>query len=267
MLGAIVGDIVGSIYEFNNIRRKNFRLFDPYCHFTDDSVMTFAVAEALRKTKNKNFKNLGKQAIKEMQKLGKLYPCAGYGKTFRNWLKEKDPQPYGSYGNGSAMRVSPVAYCAKSLEEVKALSKEVTIVSHNHTEGIKGAEATAIAIWMALNKHSKEEIRKYIEKNYYKLNFDYEELKQNYYFNETCQNTVPQAIYCFLISNDFEDCLRTSVSIGGDTDTLCAISCAIAEAYYGIPERIHNSAVGYLDKKLAKIYNKYYKSSSKRTDF
>ncbi len=265
MFGAIVGDIVGSIYEFKNIKRKDFRLFDQYCFFTDDSVMTFAVAEALRKTQDKNFKNLDKQTIKEMQKFGELYPHASYGSSFKSWLKEKNPKPYNSYGNGAAMRVSPVAYLANNLDEVKKLSKEVTAVSHNHDEGIKGAEATTVAIWLALNNRSKDEIKKHIEDNYYKLDFDYEELKENYCFNETCQDTVPQAIYCFLISNDFEDCLRTSVSIGGDTDTLCAISCAIAEAYYGIPEKIHDSALSYLDKRLLKLYNKHYRRSTKLT--
>lgn len=262
MLGAIVGDIVGSIYEFNNIRRKDFILFDPYCFFTDDSIMTFAVAEALRKSKRKGYKNLGMQTIKEMQRFGKLYPDASYGRAFKSWLKEKNPSPYNSFGNGSAMRVSPVAYFAKNIDEVKMLSKEVTAVTHNHVEGIKGAESTAVAIWMALNKCSKEEIKGFIEENYYKLDYDYNDLKANYIFNETCQKTVPQAIYCFLISNDFEDCLRTSVSIGGDTDTLCAISCAIAEAYYGMPENLHKATLTYLDKRLLKLYNKHYKQST-----
>lgn len=263
MLGAVIGDVVGSIYEFNNIRRKEFFLFSPNCFFTDDSVMTFAVAEALRKTKKRNFKNLKQQTIKEMQKFGKLYPNAGYGNSFKLWLTAKNPKPYNSYGNGSAMRISATPYFAESLEEVKRLSNEVTAVSHNHPEGIKGAEATAVAIWLALNKYGKDEIRKYIEENYYKLDFDYASLKEKYYFNETCQNTVPQAIYCFLISNSFEDCLRASVSIGGDTDTLCAISCAIAEAFYGVPEKIHNQALSFLDDRLLKIYNKFYKSSTK----
>lgn len=267
MLGAIVGDVVGSVYEFNNIKRKDFILFDPFCFFTDDTVMTFAIAEALRKTQKKNFENLDKQAIKEMQKFGKLYPNAGYGNSFKVWLNQKKSQPYQSYGNGSAMRISPVAYFAKSLDEVKKLSKAVTAVSHNHIEGLKGAEATAIAIWLALNKKSKEEIKNYIEEKYYKLDFDYEGLKEKYYFNETCQNTVPQAIYCFLISKDFEDCLRTSISIGGDSDTLCAISCAIAEAYYGIPEKIQNSTLSYLDNRLLKLYSKHYSQSTNLTNF
>ncbi len=260
MLGAIVGDIVGSIYEFSNIRRKDFLLFSPNCFFTDDSVMTFAVAEALRKTKRKKFKNLDEKAIQEMQKFAKLYPNESYGTVFKGWLEDKNPRPYNSFGNGAAMRVSPVPYFAENLEEVKKLSREVTAVSHNHPEGIKGAEATSVAIYLALNKHSKDEIKKYIEEHYYKLNFDYENLKQKYFFNETCQNTVPQAIYCFLISKDFEDCVRTSVSIGGDTDTLCAISCAIAEAYYGMPENIKNTALRYLDKRLLKLYEKHFRS-------
>ena len=259
MLGAIVGDVVGSIYEFNNIRRKDFFFFFSICFFTDDSVMTIAVAEALRKTHKKNYKNLENQTIKELHKFGKLYPNAGYGNSFRRWLESSSTKPYNSYGNGAAMRISPVAYYANSLEEVKALSKIVTGVTHNHPEGIKGAEATAVAIWLALQKMSKEEIVDYINKNYYELNFNYDDLVKNYEFNETCQKTVPQAIYCFAISNDFEDCLRTCVSIGGDTDTLCAISCAIAEAYYGIPENIKSQALKFLDKRMLKAYANFLK--------
>lgn len=259
MIGAIIGDIVGSIYEFNNIRTKDFMLFSPDCFFTDDTVMTVAVFKALEKSCKRGYKNLEQNVIKEMQKYGKLYPDLSYGNSFRHWLKEKEPKPYNSYGNGSAMRISPVAYFANSLQEVITLSKIVTKVSHNHPEGIKGAEATAVAIWLALNKKSKEEIKNYIEENYYSLDFDYEDLKKNYRFNETCQDTVPQAIYCFLISESFEDCIRTSVSIGGDTDTLCAISCAIAEAFYGLPENIKNSALSFLDKRILKDLKKIKK--------
>ena len=166
MLGAMTGDIVGSIYEFNNIRRKNFILFDPDCFFTDDSVMTAAVAEALRKTKNKNYQGLESQVVKEMQKFGKIYPDAGYGLSFKAWLSNRNPLPYNSYGNGAAMRVSPVAYFASSLDQVKYLSNVVTKVSHDHPEGLKGAEATAVAVWLALQKKSKEEIVEYIKQNY-----------------------------------------------------------------------------------------------------
>ena len=257
MLGAIVGDIVGSIYEFDNIKRKNFGLFSPRCFFTDDTIMTIAVAEALRKTKRSKFKNLEQQAIKEMQNYGRLYPNASYGNSFKFWIQTNNPMPYNSYGNGAAMRVSSVAYFADSLQSVKELSAMVTSVTHNHPEGIKGAEATAVAIWLALQKKNKEEIIDYIKQNYYELNFEYDDLVKNYSFNETCQKTVPQAIYCFEISKDFEDCLRTSVSIGGDTDTLCAISCAIAGAYYGIPEEIQTSALAFLDKRLLKAYKNF----------
>lgn len=263
MLGAIIGDIVGSIYEFDNIRTKNFTFFSPNCFFTDDTVMTIAVANALIKCKG-NYENLSNQTIKEMQTLGNLYPDAGYGNSFRRWLKEKNPLPYNSYGNGSAMRISPVVYFAKDLDELKSLVYKVTCVSHNHIEGIKGAEATAIAIWLALHNKSKEEIKKYIEENYYSLNFDYKDLQKNYYFNETCQNTVPQAIYCFLISESFEDAIRIGISVGGDSDTLCAITGAIAEAYYGIPKNIEASALTYLDKRLLKNYNKFKKVLNKK---
>lgn len=266
MLGAIIGDIVGSIYEFDNIRTKNFPLFSPRCFFTDDTVMTIAVYKALKKSKLLKYKHLQEQTIKQMQKYGKLYPNVGYGTFFKQWLNTKKPKPYNSYGNGSAMRISAVPYFAKSIDEVKKLSYQVSAVSHNHEEGIKGAEATAISIWLALNKNSKDQIKKYIQDNYYDLNFNYEDLVKNYTFNETCQNTVPQAIYCFLISESFEDCLRTSISIGGDSDTLCAISCAIAEAYYGIPEDIKLKALQYFDNKLLSDYKKFEKFKEKNYD-
>lgn len=259
MLGAIVGDIAGSIYEFNNYRSKDFELLSPMCYFTDDTVMTIAVFRVLLKSKPKGYKNLKENVIKEMQSYGKLYPDAGYGLRFREWIYDKKALPYNSFGNGAAMRVSAVAYFANSLEEVKQLSKIVTEVSHNHSEGLKGAEATAVAIYLALHNCSKEEIKQYIEENYYSLDFDYKELQDFYYFNETCQGTVPQAIYCFLISDSFTDCIRTSISIGGDSDTLSAISCAIAEAYYGVPDYIKEKALNFLDKRLLKDYSDFYK--------
>lgn len=258
MLGAIIGDIIGSIYEFNNIRTKEFNLFSPKCFFTDDTVMTFAIFKALLDCKG-NYNNLEKFATKEMLAFGKKYPNEGYGGRFREWLHSKNPEPYYSYGNGSAMRISPVSYFAKNLDEVKELSYLITKPTHNHPEGVKGAEATAVAVWLALNGKTKEQIKEYIEQNYYNLNFDYDDLKQNYYFNETCQETVPQAIYCFLISENFEDAIRTGISIGGDSDTLCAITGAIAEAYYGVPEDIKNISIQYLDKNLQNLYYKFKK--------
>lgn len=266
MLGAIIGDIVGSIYEFDNIRTKDFELFSSRCFFTDDTVMTVAIYKALKNSKMFNYALLSKNTVKYMQKYGKMYPDMSYGLSFRNWLQFKNPKAYGSYGNGSAMRVSPAAYFARTLDEAKFLSYMVTAVTHDHEEGVKGAEATTVAIYMALNGSSKEEIKKYIEENYYKLDFDYEDLVKNYKFNETCQNTVPQAIFCFLISDGFEDCLRTSISIGGDSDTLCAISCAIAEAYYGIPEEIKDKALEYLDEQILSDYEEFKKGNTKYTN-
>lgn len=260
MLGAIIGDIVGSIYEFSNIRTKDFNLFSTRCFFTDDTVMTFAIFKALLDCKGKYHK-LEKFATKEMQSFGKKYPNESYGNRFKMWIGEKKPMPYNSFGNGSAMRISSVPYFAQNIDEVKELSRLVTIPTHNHPEGIKGAEATAVAIWLALQKKTKQEIKEHIEQNYYNLSFDYDNLKENYRFNETCQNTVPQAIYCFLLSENFEDAIRTGISIGGDSDTLCAITGAIAEAFYGIPQNIQNNALYYLDNDLLKLYKKFNKTN------
>jgi len=252
LYGAIIGDIVGSKYEFNNIRTKNFNFYDEDMFFTDDTVMTIAIYNALKKC-NGDYSKLDKLTVNEMRLYGQLYPKRGYGGNFAMWLIHPNPQPYNSFGNGSAMRVSAVPYFAQNLDEVKKLSKIVTEVTHNHPEGLKGAEATAVAIYMALNRKSKEEIKKYIEENYYSLNFTLDEIRPTYKFNETCQNTVPQAIVAFLESENFEDCIRNGISIGGDSDTLCAIAGSIAEAYYGIDENLKNIAIKYLDENLKNI--------------
>lgn len=224
--GAIIGDVVGSVYEFNNYRRKDFPLISKRSVYTDDTILTLAVHQVLEKN------ILDKEEIAKIYKeWTKKNPNCGYGCGYLQWVYSDDLKPYNSYGNGAAMRISPVAWFANTEEEVRYLSELVTSVTHNHPEGLKGAEVTAMCIFYARIGKSKEFIKDYASK-YYNLDFNYEDLKKNYWFNETCQNTVPQAIYCFLISNSFEDCLRTSVSIGGDTDTLCAISCAIAEAFY-----------------------------------
>ncbi len=252
LFGAVIGDIVGSKYEFDNIRTKEFKFFDNDMFFTDDTVMSVAVYEALKNTKENNYENLSNETVKQMQFYGRKYPYCSYGGRFSSWLKERNPKPYNSFGNGSAMRVSPVAYFANSIEEVKDLSRKVTEVTHNHPEGIKGAEATAVAVYMALNKCDKKEIKKYIEDNYYKLNFNYEDLRKNYEFNEICQDTVPQALYCFFESEDFEDAIRIGISIGGDSDTLCAITGSVAEAYYGVSNKMKTKALSYLDSYLNK---------------
>lgn len=261
MLGAIIGDIVGSKYEFNNIKTKDFIFFQPDMFFTDDTVMTVAIYDALSSCKD-NYSKLSDLAIEKMQKYGKLYPASGkigYGKMFADWIKSDNPMPYNSFGNGSAMRVSAVAYFAKSFEEVKKLSYAVTAVTHNHEEGVKGAEATAVATFMSLHGASKKEIQEKIESEYYSLDFEYQKLKETYTYNESCQRTVPEALYCFLISNSFEDAIRTGVSIGGDSDTLCSIVGSVAEAFYGIPKTMKSTAKLYLDKLLIQKVNEFEK--------
>ena len=207
MLGAMIGDIVGSVYEFDNIKTKDFPFFAKNAFFTDDTAMTIAVNNALIECKG-NFENLGYKAINAMQQIYKRYPYLSYGYKFKFWLKSEHPMPYKSLGNGAPMRISAVAYFGDTLEEVKMLSKMVTEVSHNHPEGIKGAECVATCVWLSLQKKTKSEIMEYVETNYYSLDFDYETLKKSYNYDETSTGTVPQAIYCFLISTNFED-LRT----------------------------------------------------------
>ena len=248
MLGAIIGDVVGSRFEFANHRSESFILFHKDCFFTDDTVMTCAVADCLV---NLNTPYPSSRLICEnLKRIGRHYPGAGYGLMFRRWLfVPGEDKPYDSFGNGAAMRISSVGWVAKSEEEVKKLSKIITGVSHNHEEGLKGAEVVAMCIYKLRNGATKHEIFKYARTQYPLINIlDLDELRDTYYFNETCQNTVPQAIFCFLMSESFEDCLRKSVSIGGDTDTLCAISCALAEAYYGIPEKFKKQVLKYFDK-------------------
>lgn len=247
MLGALIGDIVGSVYEFHNIKSKEFPLFDNRCRPTDDSIMTLAVAQALTKSQPDGYQSLRKNAVVCMQDLGRRYPNCGFGGMFRRWLGSHTPKPYHSFGNGAAMRVSPVAHVAKTLEECAALSRAVTSVTHNHPEGIKGGEATAAAVWMALHQWSKEEIREAIERDYYRLDFTLDEIRPSYRFDVTCQGSVPQAIEAFLEATDFEDAIRGAVSIGGDSDTIAAITGAIAGAFYGIPQEIGEQAYSRLD--------------------
>lgn len=227
MFGAIIGDYVGSRFEFNNYRKKDFELVHEDCFVTDDTIMTLAVMEIVQ---NKLYLDEDK-VIDTFKKWGRAYPHYGYGLRFLDWLDSDDRKSYNSLGNGSAMRVSPVGWYARSEEEVRELSSIVTRVTHSHPEGMIGAEVTAMCVYFARIGKSKDFIKEYVSK-YYDLNFDYDDLVKNYRFNELCRDTVPQAIYCFLISKDFEDCLRISISIGGDSDTLAAISCSIAEAYY-----------------------------------
>lgn len=252
MLGAIIGDIVGSRFEWNNNRSKQFDFLTYKCSVTDDSVMSLAIAKALLESKA-DYSDLSENAVKYMQGIGRHYPNCGYGGRFIEWMNSDNPKPYGSYGNGSAMRVSACGFVANSLEEAKQLSKAVTEVTHNHPEGLKGAEATAVAIFLARSGKNLLEIRDYITKNYYPLNFTLDGIRNSYEFNESCQDTVPQALEAFFESNDFEDAIRNAISIGGDSDTLAAITGGIAEAYYGIPTEIRKHALTFLDERLLKI--------------
>lgn len=259
MLGAIIGDIVGSRFEWKNNKSKEFDLFASKCRMTDDSIMTFAVAKAILMCKDPA--NLSCTAVRCMQELGRQYHRAGYGFNFRRWLYADNPLPYNSWGNGSAMRVSACGFAAGTLEEAIELSHKVTEVSHNHPEGMKGAEATAVAIFMARTGSSKLDIQKHINERYYKIDFKLDDIREDYDFDVSCQGSVPQALEAFFESEDFEDAIRNAISIGGDSDTIAAITGGIAEAYYGIPEDVRNCALTYISEDLLKILiefeNKY----------
>lgn len=262
MIGAIIGDIVGSRFEFNNHRSKEFELFTKDCFVTDDSIMTIAVAKAIMESHGDD---LSENAVKYMQAIGRLYPNCGYGGSFGKWIYSEHPQPYNSYGNGAAMRISPVAYVARDMWEVGIMSRAVTSVTHNHKEGIKGAECTAACVWAGLNGWSMDEIKRIAER-YYDVEFTLDEIRPKYKFNETCQHTVPQAIVAFLESVDFEDAIRNAISIGGDSDTLAAITGSIAEAYYGVPARIRKKAIKYIPADLLAIVEEFEKMYERGAD-
>lgn len=230
MLGAIFGDIVGSVYEFNNTHDYNFRLLSDWSQFTDDTVMTLAVAKALMESYGKSDKKVRETLINCMKQLGKRYPDAGYGGMFYNWVLGDNREPYNSYGNGSAMRVSAAGWMYDSLEETLHAAKLSAEVTHNHPEGIKGAQATAAAIYMARTGKSKEEIRDYIENNFgYDLHKSMKDIVSRGHGEEICQVSVPQALVCFLLSDSYIDTVRKSVCIGGDSDTIACIAGSIAE--------------------------------------
>lgn len=252
MIGAIIGDIAGSRFEWHNIKTKEFDLLTHKCSFTDDTVMSLAICEALMRSKT-NYSNLAEQAVTCMQEIGRPYPGCGYGGRFRHWMYEDDPQPYNSFGNGAAMRVSGCGYAANSMDEAKKLARLVTAVTHNHPEGLKGAEATAVAVYMARIGSSMMEIRDYINANYYPMDFTLADIRAEYTFDVTCQGSVPQALQAFFESTSFEDAIRNAISLGGDSDTIAAITGGIAEAYYGVPTSIRKHALTFLDERLLGI--------------
>lgn len=261
MYGAILGDIIGSPFEFDRgDKTKDFKLFSRRSHFTDDSVMTLAVCEALLKVgQDAAVKEIEDAVITSMQSWGRRYPHEGYGGYFRHWLTARHPEPYNSFGNGSAMRVSAAGWLYDSLEKTRVVAKATANVTHNHPEGIKGAEATASAIFMARNGSSKEEIKKYIENEFhYDLNRTLDEIRPSFHMDETCQKTVPEAIIAFLEARDFEDAIRNAVSLGGDTDTLGAITGSIAEAYFGISETLISECRNRINKDMRDVVDTFY---------
>ena len=259
MYGAILGDMIGSPYEFDRGKKtKEFPLFTRESKFTDDTVMTIAVGEALLNTIGGTDEEIRDAVTAGMRIWGKKYPWAGYGQRFFRWLGSRDPKPYGSYGNGSAMRVSAAGWLFDTLEETRHAAKLTSEVTHNHPEGTKGAEATACAIFLARTGSSKEDIRQYIVKEFdYDLSRSCDEIRPGYYHVESCQQTVPEAITAFLEGESFEDVIRTAVSLGGDCDTLTCIAGSIAEAFYGVPDELIRECRKRLPKDMLYVLDRF----------
>ena len=254
MYGAILGDMIGSPYEFDRGNKsKDFPLFTAKSRFTDDTVLTVAVAEALLDGPADEA-GMKAQLVQSMQKWGRRYPYAGYGGRFRHWLKSPNPQPYNSWGNGSAMRVSAVGWLFNDMDSVRRMARLTAEVTHNHPEGIKGAEATAAAIFLARSGSSKAEIKAYVEREFgYDLSRSCDEIRPGYRHVESCQETVPEAITAFLEGESFEDVIRTAVSLGGDCDTLTCIAGSIAEGFYGVPEELKCECEERLTPELVRV--------------
>lgn len=259
IMGAIAGDIIGSRFEFNNHKSKSFELMSDYCFFTDDTVMTCAVAKALMEFYKPQHGNLESNAELYLRKLGLLYPTCGYGRSFYSWLLGEREGGYKSCGNGAAMRISPVGLTAINIKGVQYMSKAITSVSHTHSEAIKGAEATAFCVWAARNCWGKDLILEYVQRNYYPgINeFKLDDIRDTYRFYETCQRTVPEAIKAFEEATSYEDAIRNAISIGGDSDTIAAITGGIAGAFYGVPDNIYTWAMSKLDDRLATIVKQF----------
>ena len=254
MLGALAGDIIGSPYEFGGMKRRDFKLFKEDCRFTDDSVMTLAVAKWLIEDKKHTIEKL----IDCMQELGRNYPDAGYGGHFYSWLFDREPQPYYSWGNGAGMRVSPVGLYARTLDEALTLAAVTASVSHNHPEGVKGAQAISTCVFLCKQGFSKKEIMKYVENSFgYNLHRTIAEIRPNYSFDVSCQGSVPEAIIAFLEGNSFEEVIRLAISLGGDSDTIGCMAGAIAACMYPIPEEIAKRCDSILSDDLRDIKDKF----------
>lgn len=250
MIGALAGDIIGSSYEWHNIKTTEFTLFSAGCRFTDDSVLTIALADAILNNSDYPVK------LKEYYH---RYPLAGYGSSFASWAESAQTKPYNSWGNGAAMRISPAGFAYATLEETLKKAEAFTSVTHNHPEGIKGGCITAAAIFLARSGRSKPEIKAYIESNFcYNLDRTLKEIRPGYHFDVSCQGTVPEAIIAFLESDNFEDAIRKAISLGGDSDTLACITGGIAQAFYGgVPEPIKSQVYAILDEPLGKITKQF----------
>lgn len=266
MLGAIIGDVVGSLYEFESDKTKDFELFVPSCRATDDSVLTIAVGCACCEANCHDEYEFKYILAKKLKEIGLQYPDAGYGKRFYQWMILDEEDAYGGNTNGSAMRVSPVAWAVDTLEDVEILAKWSAEITHSHPEGIRGAQAVAAAIFLARTGSTKSEIRSYIEEKYYDLDFTVEGIRPGYRHDMTCEGSVPQAIVCFLDSEGFEDAIRNAVSLGGDGDTLACIAGAIAEAFYGIPDDLAEEVFQYIDEGLQEYYWQYANQLYDRAD-
>ncbi|MBM3919570.1 MAG: dinitrogenase reductase [Sphingomonadales bacterium] len=250
MIGSIIGDVIGSVYEFDNIRTTEFDMFHPNCDFTDDTVLTIAVADCVLHNKD---------LAKTIWEYGRAYPNRGYGGRFYGWLQQNQLQPYGSFGNGSAMRVSAVGFAYDDMDTVLEVAKETAVVTHNHPEGVKGAQATAAAIFLAIQGRSKQEMKDFLSQKFnYDLDFTLDAIRPTYEFDETCQGTVPQAIVAFLESADFEHAIRLAISIGGDSDTIACITGGIASAYYKqIPVAMIDFVLDRLPNEYIEIINEF----------
>lgn len=253
MIGAIIGDIAGSRFEFNNIKTKDFDMFDPNCKFTDDTVLTLGVAKALLDCDG-DYSNLEHFVIQAFRDLVKKYPRAGYSDMFRAWALSENPEPYHSIGNGAGMRISPIAYVAKDLDELKTLSYKVTSITHNSEEALKGAEAISSCVFLARKGYSKSEIEKFVTTHYYSLDYNIDMLREHYKTYLNCLQSCPQAIFCFLEGKNFEDCIKTAVSIGGDSDTIACMAGAIAGEYFPVINAYKEKALSYLPQDLQDIY-------------
>ena len=252
MLGAIVGDVIGSRFEFNNTRNYNFKMFSDECSFTDDTICTVAIMDAIVSGKSYQEKIL--EWCRQFP-----HPMGGYGVSFAQWLRSENPQPYNSFGNGSAMRVSSVGWVYDNITRTREVARYTAEVTHNHPEGIKGAQAAASAIFLARTAHTKQEIKEYIVREFrYDVSRSCDEIRPGYFHVETCQGTVPEAITAFLEGNSFEDVIRTAVSLGGDSDTLTCIAGAMAEAYYGIPKEIIEECRRRLSDDFVEVINRAY---------